>query len=182
MILGPFHNRPAEWDLYLPLVGISMLELGNKKNGELTYKNYFRDVWQRAHVSVDINGKDRALPMDLRKPLNLGTFDMVTNIGTSEHVDEQEPVWRNLVEACHVGSVLICTTPYPGDWTWHGWFHPHDSFYADLAIHNGFYIQRLYVSGVEPRRMWFARLMRHRLTDFTMPAKETMHFNREAMR
>ena len=165
---GPFHDRPAEWDLYLPLVGDSMLELGNKRNGEFTYKAHFEALGYR-HVSVDWNGKDGALSRDLRKPLDLGTFSVVSNIGTSEHVENQYGVWANLVNACHVGSVLICTTPKPGDWTWHGDHYPQDGFYRDLARLNGFEIERLYEFGVEPRRMWFCRMLRVALTNFRMP-------------
>src|ERR1041384_5416258 len=90
-----------QWDLFLPLDGVtSMLELGNKVTGAgLVYKSVFEAMGIR-HVSVDWNGKDGALPLDLRQPLNLGRFDMVTNFGTSEHVeDNQKAVWRNIIEA-----------------------------------------------------------------------------------
>ena len=167
--LGPFHNRPAEWDLYTPLVGLSMLELGGKINAPHTYKAFFESQGFR-HVSVDRNGQHGALKLDLRKPLRLGTFEMVTNIGTSEHVDQQEPCWRNMLEAMHVGSVLVCTTPMPGDWAWHGLWYPDAVFYNELAELNGLQVERLYVSGEAPRRMWFFRA--HRVEDlpFVMPA------------
>lgn len=177
MNLGPFHNRPAEWELYQPLVGTSMLELGNKKNGSLTYKRYFESLGYR-HVSVDWNGLDGALKLDLRKPINLGTFDMVTNIGTSEHVDDQEGVWRNICEAMHVGSVLLSTTPYPGDWTWHGEHYPTEDFYHALAEKNGLEIERMYVSGEPPRRMWFARMVRREVVPFAMPDVRLIYRNR----
>ena len=77
--LGPFHDRPAEWELYSPLVGDTMLELGNKKNREHTYKGFFVSRGY-AHTSIDTNGLDGAVVMDLCKPLNLGTFGMVTNM------------------------------------------------------------------------------------------------------
>lgn len=145
-----------------------MLELGNKKNGEYTYKAFFESLGYY-HVSVDWNGKDGALKMDLREPLNLGTFDMVTNIGTSEHVGDQRGVWSNLLNACGVESVLVCTTPMPGDWKWHGEHYPERDFYVQLASLNGFHIERLYESGESPRRMWFCRMVRKRVTEFAMP-------------
>ena len=119
-----------------------MLELGGKINAPYTYKAFFQRLGF-AHLSVDWNGQHGAIKRDLREPLELGQFDMVTNIGTSEHVDKQAGVWRNMLEAMHVGSVLLCTTPKPGHWTWHGWHHPHAEFYRELAALNGLDIERL---------------------------------------
>jgi hypothetical protein len=173
-----FHNRSAEWDLYRPIAGVtSMLELGNKKNAPYTYKQFFEARGIR-HVSVDWNGQDGALSLDLRKPLGLGTFDLVSNIGTSEHVDDQAGVWRNMLEAMHVGSILVCTTPLPGghDWQWHGEFYPTAQFYGDLCSLNGLQIERIFVAGVEPRRMIFCRARRVQLVAFVMP-KNGMYVN-----
>lgn len=127
-----------------PLTGIrTMLELGNKRGtggpGD-TYKAAFtaRGI---AHTSVDLNGLDGALPLDLRKALDLGRFDMVTNVGTSEHVSDQKPVWRNMIDACD--HVLVSITPRPGDWPGHGLFYPTADFYRQLAQFNGFHIEKL---------------------------------------
>jgi hypothetical protein len=166
--LGPFAGRSAELELYMPLVGKSMLELGNKKNAPHTYKEFFVARGFR-HVSVDLNGQNGALALDLMQPLALGQFDMISNIGTTEHVMSQEPVWRNICEALHVGSVLVSTTPQPGDWQWHGFWHPTADFYRDLAALNGLSLDRLYVWGAEPRRMNFARLTRVERVPFVMP-------------
>ena len=165
---SPFHNRPEELGLYLPLVGSSMLELGNKKNREHIYKAFFESHGFR-HVSVDMNGLDGALNMDLRKPLNLGTFDMVANIGTTEHVSDQAGVWRNICEAMHIGSVLVSVTPLPGDWPWHGEWYPTDGFYSDLARLNGLDVERLYVAGEAPRKLNLARMKRVSECPFEMP-------------
>jgi hypothetical protein len=171
-----FHNRPAEWELYQPLAGVrSMLELGNKKNAPYTYKQFFEARGIR-HVSVDWNGQDGALRMDLQRPLNLGTFDMVTNIGTSEHVDDQVGVWRNIIEAMDLDSILVSTTPLPGDWSWHGDHYPTERFYVDLAELNALEVQRMYVSGEHPRRMIFFRARRVERVPFGMP-KNNMYRN-----
>ena len=136
-----------------------MLELGNKKTQNRTYKQWFTELGFR-HVSVDINGQDGALPLDLTQPINLGTFDMVTNIGTSEHVDVQEPVWRNMFEALDVGSVLIAATPLIGDWEWHGRWYPSDTFYRVMALLNRLEIERMYIYGTSPRKLLCCRLRR----------------------
>ena len=167
--MNPFHNREIEWELYSPLVGTTMLELGNKKNKERTYKAFFKSLGFE-HTSVDWNGQDGALRRDLREPLNLGTFDMVTNIGTTEHVDGQHGVWKNICEAMHIGSVLVSGTPAPGDWRWHGTWYPHLEFFTELAALNGLEVERLYIAGDAPRRNVMARLRRVAGMPFSMPA------------
>lgn len=139
--------RPPEipslvWDYLQPLDNIaSMLELGNKRaRGQRSYKIAFQRLGIR-HVSVDLNGHDGALKLDLRQPLNLGTFDVVTNFGTSEHVSDQAAVWRNMVEAVRLDGILVSHTPHSG-WTNHGIFYPTVSFYVDLAMLNGFAFER----------------------------------------
>ena len=178
--LGPFHNRPEEWALYQPLVGNTMLELGNKRNGKFVYKTFFKSLGFQ-HTSVDINGSDGALPKDLTKPLQLGTFDMVSNIGTTEHVSEgdfagQVACWRNICEALHVGSILVSTTPKPGAWRHHGVWYPHPEFFEELARLNGLEVERLYVDDTAmyrgvyaDREMVFARLRRVEAVSFVMP-------------
>jgi hypothetical protein len=145
----------------------SMLELGNKtgRRGR-SYKRHFEALGIR-HVSVDLNGKDGALPLDLRKPLGLGRFDVVTNIGTTEHVTDQEPAWRNIAEA--TGRLFLSMTPKPGSYKGHGLFYPTPAFYWAFALQNGFQIERLYEDGRPGRRVLMVRMVRVRECDSTMP-------------
>lgn len=177
-------HRSWEWELYDPLVGSTMLEFGNKKKagGELvfTYKSVFTALGFK-HVSIDLNGKDGALTKDLGRPLKLGQFDMVTNIGTSEHVHEQNwegqvGCWRNMLEAMHVGSVLLCLVPEPGSFPKHGAWYPTKDFYRELAELNGLELERCYNSEERKagcpvgQRNLFARLRRVTDEPFQMPA------------
>lgn len=169
-----------EWKLLQPLDGVArMLELGNKKNPDGVYKSAFESIGIE-HVSVDWNGLDGALKLDLRLPQweTLGQFDMVTNFGTTEHVDAQEGVWRNIHECLKVGGTLISMTPYPGDWSWHGEFYPTETFYRQLALLNGYEIERLYVDREPPRRNWYARLRKTGATPFHMPDLSLLYRNR----
>jgi hypothetical protein len=183
--LNPFWVRPELEALYTPLVGSSMLELGDKVGGGRAYKPYFESLGFR-HVSVDTNGNHGALPLDLRKPLNLGTFDMVTNMGTSEHVSEdnfagQIECWRNILAAMHVGSVLICDTPSPGYWINHGTWYPSTDFYRALAAQNGLELERLATilwraEEVRGRKVTHARMVKREDVPFSMP-KGLMYHN-----
>jgi hypothetical protein len=183
-------HRKWEWELYDPLVGSTMLECGNKKKSAgdvtFTYKDVFKSLGF-SHTSVDTNGMDGALPKDLRKPLGLGTFDMVSNIGTTEHVSEndwsgQVACWQNIMEAMHVGSVLVSITPKPGCWPNHGTWYPHEAFFYELGGLNGLELERVYDSdqrkhGCAPHlRLVFARLRRVADVPFEMP-KSGMYRN-----
>ena len=179
----PFGNRPLLWELYQPLVGSTMLELGDKLDNNIVYKPYFESLGFR-HVSVDTNGSHGALPLDLTRPLDLGTFDMVSNIGTSEHVSEEDwagqvACWRNICEALAVGSVLICDTPAPGGWPNHGTWYPQPEFYRELARINGLEVERLatvpWRPGHQSRKVVAARMVRRTLVPFAMPDRRLMH-------
>jgi hypothetical protein len=156
-------------EMLLPLTGItSCLELGNKREGaKPPYKSYFEARGIR-HVSVDLNGRDGALPLDLRDPLNLGTFDLVTNYGTTEHVSEQEPVWRNIADACDV--LFVSVTPSAGEYRGHGMWQPTIGFYVAFAELNGFKIERIAQRERSAGRTnTHVRMRRHKRVPFVMP-------------
>lgn len=168
--------QPYVFELIQPLDGItSMLELGNKRwEDREPYKAYFERLGIR-HVSVDLNERDGALPLDLRQPLNLGQFDCVTNFGTSEHVSRQEPVWRNIVEAC--GRLLLVTTPKPGTYRKHGLLYPTEAFYRSLADLNGFTIERLYEQTERRGTNICVRMQRVEDRPFVMPDETLIYRN-----
>jgi len=100
----------------IDLADCKMLEFGNQilRSHDPSYprsaKTYFSslNVW---HTSVDINGKDGALCIDLQNSLSLGEFDVVTNFGTSEHILKQFPVFQNMHESCRVGGLITHVVP-----------------------------------------------------------------------
>lgn len=160
-----------------PLVGERMLELGNKKNPAGVYKTYFESVGMD-HTSIDWNGKDGALKLDLRKPISMEPFDMVTNIGTTEHVSEQRPVWCNIHNLTDLGGVICSVTPYPGTWWWHGWWYPTETFFEQFAELNGYEIQRLDTIDLSDKKTNLrARLMKVAHKPFIMPDESTLYRN-----
>ena len=194
MITNPV--RLDEWKLLQPYVvrGDAMLELGNKINTKcgasgdqsVTYKEFFESLGVD-HVSVDINGQDGALPIDLRGDLRLALdsydvpilYDVVTNIGTTEHVvDQQEAVWRNLWGVLKVGGVLLSITPKPGDWRWHGDWYPRDTFYERLAALNGMEDVQLGTYGDAPRRNLYLVGRKVADTVFQWPGDGLLYRNR----
>jgi len=80
------------------------------------------------YICIDLNGKHGALVLDLGKPLLpefdetlLGSFNLVTNFGTIEHVKEgQMQAFANVHDLCTVGGIMVHCVPHVsfvhGDW------------------------------------------------------------------
>lgn len=127
-----------ELDVLGSLDGItSMYELGNKANANGTYKAYFESLGIH-HISIDLNGQDGALALDLTQPLQLEPFDMVTNFGTTEHVEDQKPVFENI----HLMATkrMAHVVPMVGNWKGHGQWYVKRDFFEELAAQNGYTI------------------------------------------
>lgn len=167
----PLDERVVIW----PLVPGRMLELGNKKNPNGVYKDYFQSIGID-HTSIDWNGEDGALNLDLRQPIDLPPFDMVTNIGTTEHVSDQRAVWRNIHNLLKVGGVLASVTPMYGDWWWHGEYYPTPAFFEQFA-NNGYRIDYLDIGRKHPNRNICARLTKVSDNAFVMPDENTIMVN-----
>ena len=173
-----FEKRRDFLAIYQPLIGNSMLEFGDKIEDGHVYKDTFEYLGYM-HVSVDINGQNGAVAFDLRDWFDLGKFDMVTNIGTSEHVkDKQEMVWRNMVSAVKHWGVLISQTPSPGNWSWHGHWYPTVEFYEELARLNGMEIERRIRSGSKPLENLIVRMVKVKEVPFVMPDESLLFFNK----
>lgn len=116
------------------------------------------------HVSADINGQDGALKIDLTKDfryqpqsksvnlyndpgakLEVGEyskyfeyFDVVTNCGTTEHVDNQNGhnnymAWKNLHNLLRVGGLHFSSLPAIGYWPEHCNIYYNCDFFDKLA-------------------------------------------------
>lgn len=167
-------HRPDEWELYCPLHGTRMLELGGKwcSQAGVTYKSVFESLGFE-HVSIDWNGQHGALKRDLRQPLweEFEPFHTVSNIGTTEHVSDQAGVWANIHNLTTVGGVYVHLTPYPDgkSWWWHGEHYPTEKFLEEFAALNGWRIERLYKGREEPFCNLMCRMRKEEDFDFRMP-------------
>jgi len=151
--------------------GDKMLELGDKQGDR--YKKWFT-MKGVEHVSVDLNGQGGALKKDLQKPLNLGKFDIVTNFGTTEHVELQEPCWRNIHESLRVGGTLISTIPYPETkgWEKHGKWYPDLTWFVEFANLNGYEIlTNMAVRDARNREMTGVAMVKKEDKEFSFPTR-----------
>lgn len=107
--------------------GGSILELGNQiMNLEdvqgISAKKFYESLGL-SHTSVDQNGKDGAIKVDLSKPIDwLGTFDIITDMGTSEHVSDIYECLINVLSHAKGGTIIIHKNPKTGNFPMHG-FH-----------------------------------------------------------
>ena len=112
------------------LEGKRMLELGNqdilnsfwgKSFAPTLNEKHGKEYYSRRgveHTSIDLNGRDGALAIDLSRPFNRpewsGHFDVVTNSGTSEHVEPYEAqfiCFQSLHEVTKQGGLMIHIVP-----------------------------------------------------------------------
>ena len=142
-----------------------MLELGSQefiveeKNNipEKTGKQYFenRGIF---HTSFDLDGMYGSLRVDLAKPIKdpqwLGYFDIVTNSGTSEHVEPykaQYECFKNIHNCLRKGGIAVHVVPDIEDLKDHNRWKKHSNnyysreFFRMLAINNKYKVIALKV-------------------------------------
>ena len=116
----------------------TILEFGNQhiwvhaKEGMETKYDIARDYYLqdrkfKEYVSIDMNGQDGALRIDLSQPITnpdlLNHFDVVTNVGTLEHIpSDAQSQWngfRNAVICAKKGGLILHELVPAGQWTDH---------------------------------------------------------------
>lgn len=70
-------------------------------------------------------------------PHEIGRFDVVTNLGTSEHVANQYNVFKVAHDALKVGGVMLNFVPFFGQID-HGLINYHPCFFTSLIKNNGY--------------------------------------------
>lgn len=148
----------------------TMLEFGNKVTKPWgVFKQYFEKLGCK-HTSIDLNGKNGALPYDLNLPLPFcNKFDIVTNFGTSEHCTNQYCVWYNATHFVEIGGYLLTSAPAPNSYKGHGKYYPSISFYRQLAKLNGFEIQLFCIGGKKDKKTIRVRMKRITEKQYVFP-------------
>lgn len=148
----------------MQLKDVKMLELGNQRMGIWDRPDYYKpykDILMergiKEHISIDLNGENGALKIDLGKEITQwkNYFDIVTNFGTAEHVNNQYMVYKNIHDVCRVGGAMLHFGPPVGDWPRHCPYRYRKDFFQTLAQLNGYempYFERLLVRNPNPRK------------------------------
>jgi hypothetical protein len=127
--------------------GLRMLELGDQvidagDAPERTGKEFFTNRGFE-HTSVDLNGKHGAIVKDLTKPEQFvdwhGQWDVVTNSGTTEHVEPfeaQYECYRIIHDCLRVGGVAVHLIPDVDERDGRGAWKNHCRYYYSEAFFN----------------------------------------------
>ncbi len=155
-----------QWDFlgkclkkYIPDNKVRMLELGNQRIKKPVLerygiksnvaKNYFEKIGFN-HVSFDVNQNDGAICVDLSEDMKrtefFSKFDIVTNSGTTEHVEpykKQYECFRNIHQCAKVGGIFIHIVPEAGGFKDHCQNYYTLRFFEVLAEANDYEILEL---------------------------------------
>jgi SAM-dependent methyltransferase len=105
---------------------------------------FYRIVFgEHKYRAVDLHGTAVAEKHDLNLPLPFSEqFDVVTNIGTAEHVFNQFQVFQSAHEKTKPGGIMIHSLPNQGCYD-HGFYNYHPTFLFDLSQANRYHIVTL---------------------------------------
>lgn len=118
---------------------IRICELGDQRmkwNQYKTGKRYYTELKKVIeHISIDINGKNGALPLDLNvlRTEWKSYFDICSNYGMTEHIQNQYMAFYNLHSLCKIGGVTVHANPIIGGWKTHCPYHYEKDFFEALA-------------------------------------------------
>ena len=82
-----------------------------------------------------------------------GAFDLVLNFGTTEHIIHQFNSFKIIHEAARPGGVIWNQLP-GGGYVDHCYFTYHPRFFLDLAMANGYGVERYWISVGQPCRVF----------------------------
>jgi hypothetical protein len=138
--------------------GFSVCELGDQWVTHVAphrlAEEWYRDLGCGRYVSLDANGRG-SMTVDLNQKWkhDIGTFDLVTDFGTGEHIFNQAEVWRTMHLLTKVGGYIVFDRPsdgYPG----HCFYLVQETLFRDLADANGYDLMRLEQATTKRGSLW----------------------------
>lgn len=116
-------------------------------------EGFWRSLGCARYETIDANGHASVLA-DLNLPLpadvleRLGTFDVVTDFGTSEHVFDNAQCWRTMYALTKPGGFIVLESPHQG-YLDHGLINIQPTRVKDIARANGMTVHVLRVDPME---------------------------------
>jgi hypothetical protein len=108
----------------------------------------FTDLTNIEYNAVDICPDRKTMVFDLNydhlRPPHVGTYDLVINSGTTEHVVNQWNSFELMHQAVRVGGAIYCQLPASG-YLHHGYFCYTPLFFRDFADANGYEMIELFL-------------------------------------
>ncbi len=92
------------------------------------------------YKALDMHGSPESTFVDLNKEYSCEQeFDLVTNLGTTEHIFNQAAVFKTIHDLTAENGVMFHGLPHQGQYD-HGFFNYHPTFFFDLAAANDYQI------------------------------------------
>ena len=122
---------------------ITLTEIGkNPKSfafdvAKLFYKTIFD---YNEYLALDLQGTKHSISFDLNNEYkDVKRYDVVTNIGTSEHIFNQLAVFKTIHNSVAAGGLIIHQLPGQGYYD-HGFYNYQPTFFFDLAQANNYFM------------------------------------------
>lgn len=148
-------REPCDFIRKLPLPkSFTVCELGDQWvthcDPHVLAAEWYRELGCGRYESIDGNGRG-TITADLNKPLkpNPGTFDLVTDFGTGEHVFDQAQVWCTVHALTKPGGFIAFDRPTQG-YVNHGFYNTHPDLFRDIAAANAYDI--IFLEHAETKR------------------------------
>jgi SAM-dependent methyltransferase len=137
-----FRNASIPIDKHLENSIDKLIASSNPEASEQTsFLGQLLELVQINYVSLDISPGFRTEICDLNcHPIPFRfreQFEIVLNLGTSEHIVNQLNVFKVMHDAARTGGIIYCVLPLSGYWN-HGYFCYTPKFFLDLAIANDY--------------------------------------------
>lgn len=115
---------------------------------ESTRDFYIRNGFKE-YIALDVNDTQYTKKTDLNEIVDVAMqASLVTNIGTGEHIFDQNAVFTNMHNLCKVDGVMFCHLPFT-PWLNHGLFNYNPILFEALADANRYQLLQLDVGDRE---------------------------------
>ena len=104
-------------------------------------KLFYRAIFDyKEYMALDLQGTKHSINFDLNNEYkDVKKYDVVTNIGTSEHIFNQLAVFKTIHNIVAVGGLIIHQLPGQGYYD-HGFYNYQPTFFFDLAKANNYFM------------------------------------------
>jgi hypothetical protein len=129
------HMNRRNVNSFCDLGSINYYEDGKDHTNPPFAKNFWAKVRPNMnYMSIDLNGENGSIQWDLSKPLPVNlTFDVVADLGTSEHVSDFYQCHANIDALCKVNGLIIHENPKTNNWPNHCLNYVDLKFFENLA-------------------------------------------------
>jgi len=104
-------------------------------------RHYYEKAGVELYLAFDLSGRNGSFKIDLcRNHDFISQFDIVTNYGTLEHVNDQYHAFWNMHDLCVSGGIMLHGFPIVGQWPNHGRYYYSLPFAYELARYARYHV------------------------------------------